>query len=126
MLSEILISGSFERYVPHFAFDCSRSFLANFNLILHGDVPKRLKGLHSKCSRTLIASREFKSLHLRQIRTLILIQSVSKLGFLLFARKRLENRAFRRFRRPCAYDYFAASESKRSCFHPLSRLFSNG
>ena len=33
---------------------------------LYGDVPKWLKGPHSKCGRVLIAPREFKSLHLRQ------------------------------------------------------------
>ena len=33
---------------------------------LSGDVPKWLKGPHSKCGRVLIAPREFKSLHLRQ------------------------------------------------------------
>ena len=31
-----------------------------------GDVPKWLKGLHSKCSRRLKSAREFESLHLRQ------------------------------------------------------------
>ena len=37
-------------------------------LIKSGDVPKWLKGLHSKCSRHLISAREFESLHLRQWR----------------------------------------------------------
>ena len=37
---------------------------------LSGDVPKWLKGPHSKCGRVLIAPREFKSLHLRQKRNL--------------------------------------------------------
>ena len=33
-----------------------------------GDVPKWLKGPHSKCGRRLISAREFESLHLRQLR----------------------------------------------------------
>ena len=34
---------------------------------IYGDVPKWLKGPHSKCGRPFIAAREFKSPHLRQI-----------------------------------------------------------
>ena len=41
---------------------------------IYGDVPKWLKGPHSKCGRLLTATREFKSLHLRQRITVILIQ----------------------------------------------------
>ena len=33
----------------------------------YADVPKWLKGPHSKCGRTAIPSREFKSLHLRHV-----------------------------------------------------------
>ena len=33
---------------------------------IFGDVPKRLKGPHSKCGRRLKSAREFESLHLRQ------------------------------------------------------------
>ena len=36
---------------------------------IFGDVPKRLKGPHSKCGRRLKSAREFESLHLRQGKT---------------------------------------------------------
>ena len=70
--------------------------------LLLGDVPKWLKGPHSKCGRVLIAPREFKSLHLRQKRNL-----PSRAGFFfrcsVFELERCEHRG-QRLRAPPVAD----------------------
>ena len=48
------------------------------------DVPKWLKGPHSKCGRAAIPSREFKSLHLRQYKMKETTHILYKLDFAWF------------------------------------------
>ena len=55
---------------------CAHNFQIILRKIEYGDVPKRLKGPHSKCGRRLNSAREFESLHLRHNR-----QQASAVGF---------------------------------------------
>lgn len=84
----------------------SRSVQAH-NFIF-GDVPKRLKGPHSKCGRRLKSAREFESLHLRQIvltKKMHSKNAARKCGVFAFKRKnrRIQNRKVRFSKRGSAH-----------------------